>query len=84
LPSGQLTPDGYVNMSYHTFLVKTDRYTMLVDTCCGNHKNRAARPEFHQLNTKFLCTLANAGVKPEEVLSCARTCTGIMSAGTRS
>ena len=32
LPQGQLTPDGWVNMSYHTFLVKTDRYTMLVYT----------------------------------------------------
>src|ERR1700739_1143151 len=42
LPQGQLTPDGWVNMSYHTFLVKTDRYAMLVDTCCGNHKNRTA------------------------------------------
>src|ERR1700751_2684043 len=57
LPQGQLAPDGWVNMSYHTFLVKTDRYTMLVDTCCGNHKNRTARPEFHQLDTNFLCTL---------------------------
>ena len=67
LPQGQLTPDGWINMSYHTFMVKTDRYTMLVDTCCGNHKNRTARPEFHQLDTNFLCTLADAGVKPEEV-----------------
>ena len=67
LPQGQLTPDGWINMSYHTFIVRTDRYTMLVDTCCGNHKNRTARPEFHQLDTNFLCTLADAGVKPEEV-----------------
>jgi glyoxylase-like metal-dependent hydrolase (beta-lactamase superfamily II) len=67
LPSGQLTPDGYVNMSYHTFVVKTDRFTMLVDTCCGNHKERKPRPEFHHLNTNFLATLAEAGVKPEEV-----------------
>lgn len=67
LPAGQLTPDGYVNMSYHTFLVRTDRFTMLIDTCCGNHKERATRPDFHHLNTNFLATLAAAGVKPEEV-----------------
>ena len=31
-------------MSYHTFMVKTDRYTMLVDTCCGNHKTERPDP----------------------------------------
>jgi glyoxylase-like metal-dependent hydrolase (beta-lactamase superfamily II) len=67
LPPGQLTPEGWVNMSYHAFVVKTDRYTMLVDTCCGNHKERSTRPEFSQLNTNFMATLAEAGVKPEEV-----------------
>ena len=41
-------------MSYHTFVVRTDRFTMLIDTSCGNHKERATRPEFHRLNTNFL------------------------------
>ena len=67
LPQGQFTADGYVNMSYHTFVVKTGRHTILVDTCCGNHKLRATRPDFNNLNTNFLATLADAGVKPEEV-----------------
>lgn len=67
LPAGQLTADGRINLSYHAYVVKTDRYTMLVDTCCGNHKSRPTRPEFHQLDTPFLATLADAGVRPEEV-----------------
>jgi glyoxylase-like metal-dependent hydrolase (beta-lactamase superfamily II) len=67
LPKGQFTADGFVNMSYHTFVVKTDRHTILVDTCCGNHKLRATRPDFNNLNTNFLATLADAGVKPEQV-----------------
>jgi glyoxylase-like metal-dependent hydrolase (beta-lactamase superfamily II) len=67
LPKGQFTADGYVNMSYHTFVVKTGRHTILVDTCCGNHKLRATRPDFNNLNTNFLATLAESGVKPEEV-----------------
>jgi len=67
LPPGRLTEDGFVNMSYHAFVVRTDRFTMLIDTCCGNHKNRAARPGFHQLDTKFICELAKAGVTPEQV-----------------
>ena len=67
LPQGQLTPDGLLNMSYHAFLVRTGRHTILVDTCCGNGKDRAARPAFHQLNTRFLCVLEEAGVTPEQV-----------------
>jgi glyoxylase-like metal-dependent hydrolase (beta-lactamase superfamily II) len=67
LPPGQLTPDGYVNMSYHCYVVKTDRYTLLIDTSCGNDKERSARPEFHHLNTDFLGALAAAGVTPEQV-----------------
>ena len=39
----------------------------LVGTCRGNHKNRTARPGFHQHDANFLCTLADARVRPEEV-----------------
>ena len=67
LPQGQFTADGYVNMSYHSFVVKTDKHTILVDTCCGNHKLRKTRPDFNNLNTNFMATLAGAGVKPEQV-----------------
>jgi glyoxylase-like metal-dependent hydrolase (beta-lactamase superfamily II) len=67
LPPEHLTADGYVNMSYHTFVVRTDRFTMLIDTSCGNHKERKTRQEFHHLNTNFLAALAEAGVKPEGV-----------------
>jgi glyoxylase-like metal-dependent hydrolase (beta-lactamase superfamily II) len=67
LPPGQLTPDDFVNMSYHAFILRTGRHTILIDTCCGNHKNRASRPGFDQLDTKFLCTLEAAGVTPEQV-----------------
>ena len=67
LPAGQLTADGLLNMSYHAFLLRTGRHTILVDTCCGNGKDRAARPAFHKLDTRFLCVLAEAGVAPEQV-----------------
>ncbi len=67
LPDGQFAPNDFLNMSYHTFILRTDRHTILIDTCCGNHKERATRPEFSQLDTKFLCELVEAGVKPEEV-----------------
>lgn len=67
LPAGRLSPDDFLNMSYHTLVVRTGRHTILVDTCCGNHKERSTRPEFSHLNTNFLGELAKAGVKPEQV-----------------
>ena len=67
LPAGQLTAEDFVNMSYHAFILRTGRHTILLDTCCGNHKNRASRPAFSQLDTPFLATLKVAGVTPEQV-----------------
>lgn len=67
LPPGQLTPDDFLNLSYHGFVVRTGRHTILVDTCCGNHKNRPTRPAFHQLNTGFPLVLEAAGVMPDQV-----------------
>ncbi len=67
LPPGRLTADDFLAMSYHTFVVRTERHTILVDTSCGNGKDRRERPEFDRLNTDFLGTLAQAGVRPEQV-----------------
>ena len=67
LPPGQLTPEDFIDLSYHAFILRTGRHTILVDTCCGNHKNRAARPGFDQLDTRFICVLEEAGVTPEQV-----------------
>lgn len=67
LPAGQLAANDFLNMSYHCFVVRTPRHTILVDTCCGNGKERKTRPEFSRLDTGFLATLAAAGVRPEQV-----------------
>ncbi|MSQ24872.1 MAG: MBL fold metallo-hydrolase [Dehalococcoidia bacterium] len=61
-----LLPDGKIRMSIHSYVVKTPRYTMLVDTCYGNDKKRAARFG-NMLNTPYLRDLAAAGVPPESV-----------------
>ena len=58
---------GRMLLSFHTFLLRTGRYTILVDGCCGNDKPRAARPQGHMLRTDYLGELARAGVRPEEV-----------------
>lgn len=67
LPGGQLTAEGRLQMSFHSFVVKTDQHVILIDTCCGNHKERPLRPTFHKMNTGFLTALAAAKVKPEQV-----------------
>ncbi|NJO24197.1 MAG: hypothetical protein HC868_16380 [Sphingomonadales bacterium] len=51
LPRGQITDDNRLSMSFHGFVLRTGRHTILIDTCCGNDKERPARPMFHRLQT---------------------------------
>jgi glyoxylase-like metal-dependent hydrolase (beta-lactamase superfamily II) len=67
LPPGDLAPDGRLQMHFQSLLVRTPRHTILIDTCCGNHKERPGREDFHHLNTNYIGALAEAGVKPEQV-----------------
>ena len=67
LPRGHVTDDNMLAMSFHGFVLRTGRHTILIDTCCGNDKERPARPLFHRLKTNYLDKLAAAGVKPEQV-----------------
>jgi len=53
--------------SIHTWVVKTPKHVILIDSCGGNHKNRPLVPQFHQQNLPFLERLAEAGVAPEQV-----------------
>ena len=48
--------------SNHSWLIRTDRHTILLDSCAGNHKERPWLPRFHQLNVPFLDRLRAAGV----------------------
>jgi len=62
-------PTGKVMSSMHSWLVRTANDVILVDTGCGNGKNRSAPAfrRFHQLNLPYLDRLAAAGVRPEDV-----------------
>jgi glyoxylase-like metal-dependent hydrolase (beta-lactamase superfamily II) len=60
-------PDGeLLNIIIQSFLIKTPRHTILVDSCGGNDKNRK-RPHFHQQKWPWLETLAAAGAAPEDI-----------------
>ena len=53
--------------SVHSWLIRTDNLTILLDTCGGNHKERPWTPRFHQLDTPYLDRLRAAGAAPEDV-----------------
>ena len=57
--------DSFVT-SVHSWLIRTARHTILLDTCAGNHKARSFSPRFHMLDTPYLHRLAEAGVRPEQ------------------
>jgi hypothetical protein len=68
-----MAPDFYVPssdqfiMSVHSWLIRTPHHNILVDTCCGNAKNRPGSPHFHQLDTPYLDRLQATGVAPEDI-----------------
>ena len=67
LPPGQMTRESELVLSFHSYVVKTGRHIILVDTCCGNDKERPLRPAFHRMKKDYLPALAAAGVRPEQV-----------------
>jgi hypothetical protein len=54
-------------ISIHTWVVRTTRHTIEIDSCAGNHKHRPLFPRFDQLHLPFLDRLQGAGVSPEAV-----------------
>jgi len=58
---------GKLIFSFHSFVVKTGRHTVLIDACIGNDKDRPTRPQFHRMRSSFIGDLAAVGVKPEDI-----------------
>ena len=59
---------GHILQSIHTFVVKADGLTILVDTGVGNGKERdGGIPAFHMLDTPYLERLAAAGAAPQDI-----------------
>jgi glyoxylase-like metal-dependent hydrolase (beta-lactamase superfamily II) len=60
---------GKVMSSMHSWMIRDDRHTILIDTGCGNDKSRALPlfQRFHQLHLPYLDHLRAAGVEPEDV-----------------
>ena len=60
---------GKVMSSMHSWMIRDDRHTVLIDTGCGNDKIRALPlfQRFHQLHLPYLDHLRAEGVAPEDV-----------------
>jgi len=58
---------GRMIQSVHAYIIRTERHTILVDTCIGNDKPRASTPPWNNLQTPWLDNLAAMGVAPEAV-----------------
>ena len=65
----EVNPDpeaSFMTFSVHSWVIEIDGRTILIDTCCGNHKDRAL-PEVHQLDTDYLGNLRRAGFEPGDI-----------------
>src|SRR5262245_60230952 len=56
-----------LKLSVHSWLLQVGGQKILIDSCCGNHKSKPARPFWHMLNLPYLERLASAGARPDEV-----------------
>ena len=53
--------------SMHSWVVKTGRHTVIIDTCIGNDKDRMPRAHWHRMRSPFLERLRASGTAPEDV-----------------
>jgi glyoxylase-like metal-dependent hydrolase (beta-lactamase superfamily II) len=58
---------GQLMTSVHSWLIRTERHTILLDSCAGNHKDRPGFARFHQLETDYFERLREAGAAPEDI-----------------
>jgi glyoxylase-like metal-dependent hydrolase (beta-lactamase superfamily II) len=59
--------DDRLILSFHSFVLRTGRHTILVDSCIGDDKERPARPNWHRRKGDYLQRLGALGVTPEAV-----------------
>jgi glyoxylase-like metal-dependent hydrolase (beta-lactamase superfamily II) len=63
-----MTPDGqHVLLSIHSWVIRHDGKTIIVDTGVGNDKTRPFARYFDRLKTPYLARLRDVGISPEEV-----------------
>ena len=66
-PRLQDSETGLLILAFHTFVIRTPRHVILVDTCGGNDKQRPQKPRYHMNSWPYLENLAAAGVQLDDV-----------------
>lgn len=59
--------DNLLVMSFHSFIVRSVRWTILVDSCVGNDKPRPRNPHWHRRHGSYLGDLAALGLTPDDI-----------------
>jgi glyoxylase-like metal-dependent hydrolase (beta-lactamase superfamily II) len=68
LAPSALDADGNLVLCFQSYIVKTPRHTILVDSCIGNDKERTARPLWHRKkDDTFMRGLAAAGLTVNDI-----------------
>tara|TARA_Y100000768_G_scaffold385012_2_gene370183 strand:+ start:7611 stop:8456 length:846 start_codon:yes stop_codon:yes gene_type:complete len=62
-----VTEEGRMKLSIHALLVESEGLTIIVDTCCGNNKQRPGAIPFDNLQTDFMGELEKSGYRSEDV-----------------
>jgi len=61
-------PDlGLVIGTIQTYVIRAGAHNVLVDTCCGNDKQRPGEPPFHNLHTPYLERLEAIGLRADDI-----------------
>ena len=58
---------GRVIGAIQSYILRTGSSNILIDTCCGNAKQRPDEPPFHNLDTPYLKSLQDLGLEPEDI-----------------
>ena len=67
-PNALCTRSDMLILAVQSYLIRTSRHTVLVDTCVGCNKRNEWFPPWHQrTDTSWLARLAAAGVQPNDV-----------------
>lgn len=62
-----MTEQRQLVLSFHSYVLRTPRHTILIDTCVGNDKERPQRLSWHRQQSNYLQSLARLGLKPEDI-----------------
>ena len=67
-PAALCPQSGHLILAVQSYLVRSRRHTILIDSCVGCDKTNAFFPGWHRRQDRsWLASLAAAGVRPEEV-----------------